>query len=164
MIKVIFVCLGNICRSPAAEGILMKIVEDNNLQDEIMIDSAGILDYHEGDCADNRMIAAAKKRGINLITLSRPFKQKDFIEFDYIITMDNYIRDCLVEMDEERKFKNKIYNMTWFCKGHDIQEVPDPYYGTEKDFNYVLDILEDACKNLFIILRKDLKKKNETNS
>lgn len=142
----------------------MKIIEDNNLQDEIIVDSAGILDYHEGDYADSRMIAAAKKRGINLITLSRPFKQKDFLEFDYIITMDNYIRDSLIGMDKGGKFNNKIYNMPWFCKEHDIQEVPDPYYGTEKDFNYVLDILEDACKNLFIILKKDLKKKNETNS
>lgn len=155
MNKILFVCLGNICRSPAAEGILKKYTEEEKLNEKFQIDSAGLLDYHEGEHYDKRMIAHASKRGYNLEGTSRPFLQEDFKKFDMIIALDNEIFDTLRSMDKRNQFGNKIFKMTDFSSGKDYDEVPDPYYLGAEGFELVLDIVEEACKGLLEKLKND---------
>jgi protein-tyrosine phosphatase len=145
--KVLFVCLGNICRSPAAEAILKKYLIDENLQENIYVDSAGTAGYHVGETPDPRMIGYAAKRGFNLDHITRKFNPaKDFVKFDYIITMDN---------DNLNKFSHKLFRMADFCKNIKVDEVPDPYYEGKEGFNNVLDILEDGCKGIIEKLKNE---------
>ncbi|HEY4754428.1 MAG TPA: low molecular weight protein-tyrosine-phosphatase [Ignavibacteriaceae bacterium] len=155
MKKILFVCLGNICRSPAAEGILKKYISQKKLDESFQIDSAGFLDYHEGKNYDPRMIRHAKNRGYNLEGTSRPFLPEDFRKFDLIIAMDNEIFDNLKSIDKIREFENKIFKMTDFSSQKDYDEVPDPYYLKADGFELVLDILEDSCKGLLNKLKND---------
>ncbi|MDP2364690.1 MAG: low molecular weight protein-tyrosine-phosphatase, partial [Ignavibacteria bacterium] len=130
MIKVLFVCMGNICRSPAAEGIFKKMVKDSNLEGKIEVDSAGTIDYHAGELPDARMRKHANQRGYNLDSLARQFNPKnDFDEFDYIITMDDDNYDDIVNQDQNKIYVNKILKITNFCSDKSVKEVPDPYYG-----------------------------------
>jgi len=148
--KVLFVCLGNICRSPSAEAIFIKMVKEKNLQDSFIIDSAGTSGWHNGDQADRRMQKHAVRRGYDLLSLSRMFyPESDFNYFDLIVGMDDenvsYLRS--VAMNDEEY--NKIVKMTDYCKEYsNFDEVPDPYFGGDAGFELVLDILEDACANL----------------
>ena len=154
--KVLFVCLGNICRSPAAEGIFLDLLAKNQLADRVEVDSAGTSGYHAGGCADSRMIAHAKKRGIELLSLSRKFIPKDFEEFDYILTMDrNNYWDVRAQTDREGE-KAKVIPFTDFCRRFEIHEVPDPYYGGEAGFERVLDIIEDASEGLLKKIKEEL--------
>ena len=121
MKRILFVCLGNICRSSSAEGVMKHLIEEAGRADEFLIDSAGILSYHQGELPDSRMRAHAARRGYNLTHLSRPVRTEDFYNFDLIIGMDDRNID---------------------------DHVPDPYYGGSEGFEYVLDILEDACAGL----------------
>lgn len=155
MKKILFVCLGNICRSPTAEGILKKYISQKKLDESFQIDSAGLLDYHEGDNYDPRMIAHALKRGYDLVGTSRPFLPEDFRKFDLIIAMDKKIFDTLKSIDKKKKFRNKIFKMTDFSSQKDYDEVPDPYYLKADGFELVLDILEDSCKGLLNKLKND---------
>ena len=155
MKKILFVCLGNICRSPAAEGILKKYISQKKLDESFQIDSAGFLDYHEGKNYDPRMIRHAKNRGYNLEGTSRPFLPEDFRKFDLIIAMDNEIFDNLKSIDKIREFENKIFKMTDFSSQKDYDEVPDPYYLKADGFELVLDILEDSCKGLLNKLKNN---------
>lgn len=154
MKKVLFVCLGNICRSPSAEAVFNALIEREGLQTEFQCDSAGILSYHAGEPADFRMKQFAGKRGYQLNSISRPVDPfKDFDRFDYFIGMDRQnIRDLksLARNDADRK---KIFLMTDFCRGKEFDGVPDPYYGGAAGFELVLDILEDACSGLLEKLR-----------
>jgi protein-tyrosine phosphatase len=149
MKHLLFVCLGNICRSPSAEAVFNALIEKEGLQHEIQCDSAGILSYHAGEPADYRMKQFARKRGYQLTSVSRPVDpSKDFDRFDYIIGMDRQnIRDLksLARNDADRK---KIFLMTDFCTDKEFDSVPDPYYGGAAGFELVLDILEDACNGL----------------
>lgn len=157
MKKVLFVCLGNICRSPAAEGILQKLVNDAGLSDQIQIDSAGTSAYHEGAPADGRMITFAKKRGYDLLSRSRPFRDpEDFRKFDYILPMDQSNLQDLHDLDSQEEYRSKIIPMTEFCRIHQVNLVPDPYYKGDDGFNEVLDILEDACNEFLLHLKKEL--------
>lgn len=155
MKKVLFVCLGNICRSPSAEAVFNALVGKKGLQHELGCDSAGILSYHAGEPADYRMKQYARKRGYELTSISRPVDPyDDFDRFDYIIGMDRQnIRDLksLARNEADRK---KIYLMTDFCVEKEFESVPDPYYGGASGFELVLDILEDACSGLIEKLRK----------
>lgn len=160
MKKILFVCLGNICRSPAAEGILKKYIAQEKLNENIFIDSAGLLDYHEGDNYDPRMIEHAQSRGYNLTGTSRPFKLEDFENFDLIISMDNEIHKSLLAADRNKKYSKKIFKMTSFYSGKDYDEVPDPYYSSANGFEIVLNILEDSCKGLLNKLKSDEHKPN----
>ena len=156
--RLLFVCLGNICRSPAAEGIMKTLVERAKLDHLIDCDSAGTSAYHEGESADRRMIAHAKERGYGLTSLSRPFRApEDFINFDYILTMDDDNFRNVLRLDSDRKFQQKVHRMVKFCRIHRVEEVPDPYYEGDDGFRLVLDILEDACETLLGQIKSELK-------
>lgn len=145
---VLFVCLGNICRSPAAEGIFRTLAERKGLKNKFLIDSAGTSGYHQGELPDSRMRLHASKRGYDLASRSRKFVQADFERFDYIVVMDdsNYHNvDSLSLSPEERQ---KIYRMANFLKQSQIDHIPDPYYSGAEGFELVLDLLEDACDGL----------------
>ncbi|XP_057805520.1 uncharacterized protein LOC131020608 isoform X2 [Salvia miltiorrhiza] len=154
--SVLFVCLGNICRSPAAEGVFRHLVKERGLDSKFYIDSAGTINYHEGDQADPRMRASSKKRGIEITSISRPIKPSDFRDFDLILAMDNQNREDILGAFERWRHREplpgnaheKVRLMCSFCKRHDETEVPDPYYGGPQGFEKVLDLLQDACEAL----------------
>lgn len=147
--RVLFVCLGNICRSPSAEAVFRSIVESEGLADKVECDSAGTSAFHEGEPADHRMQSHAEKRGFELDSISRGFNSKtDFDEFDFIIGMDDQNVWDLKAKARSDKDRKKIYKMTDFAMDMDYDSVPDPYYGGSSGFELVLDILEDACYGL----------------
>jgi protein-tyrosine phosphatase len=147
--SILFVCLGNICRSPSAEAVMKAFVEREGLLDNIYCDSAGIISNHEGNPADRRMQSHAKKRGFDLTSISRPVdKDLDFDRFDMIIGMDDQNIQDLNSLAPTDEHRSKIYRMTDFAKEFDYDVVPDPYYGGEAGFELVLDLLEDACGGL----------------
>ena len=147
--RILFVCLGNICRSPAAEGIMRRIVSDRGLENEFEIDSAGTYGGHAGQLPDARMRAAASGRGYGLTHRSRPLREEDFDAFDLIVVMDdaNYERVC--RMAPERRYIEKVTRMVNFCRRHpQWSHIPDPYYEGREGFELVLDLLEDGCEGL----------------
>jgi len=147
--SILFVCLGNICRSAAAEEVMRHLAEEAGRGDEFLIDSAGILSYHRGELPDSRMRAHAARRGYNLTHRSRPVSTEDFYRFDLIIGMDDRNIDDLKDRAPSTAEWSKIHRMTEFCtKFAHADHVPDPYYGGSEGFEYVLDILEDACTGL----------------
>ena len=155
MIKILFVCMGNICRSPSAEAVMNALIERENLKNEITCDSAGTIAYHEGEPADARMQAHAIKRGYNLTSIARKFKTYDFEKFDYIIAMDDENYRDIIMLDSQMRYKDKVFRMTDFAKNKKYNGVPDPYYGGPKGFELVLDILEDACEGLLEKVKKE---------
>lgn len=159
--KILFVCMGNICRSPAAEAVMKHIVEREKLESEIFIDSAGTIGYHAGDPADARMISKAVKRGYDLTSISRKFNpDTDFDKFDYIVTMDNDNYEDIRHLDRKKKYRDKLFKMTSFNRNMKVSEVPDPYYSGSDGFELVLDILEDACEGLLNKVKDDIKQKD----
>jgi protein-tyrosine phosphatase len=162
MIKVLFVCMGNICRSPAAEGIFKKIVKDEKLENQIYVDSAGTIDYHSGELPDERMRRHGLTRGYIFDSRARQFNpKKDFDEFDYIITMDNDNYTNIVNLDRKKSYGNKIIKMADFIFEKNVTEVPDPYYSGTEGFEFVLDLLEDGTKNLLLKIKEDDAGKNK---
>lgn len=147
-IRLLFVCLGNICRSPSAEAVMKKLVKEAGLENRIEIDSAGILGYHEGEMADSRMRAHAARRGYKLDSLSRPIRTEDFFNFDLIIGMDNRNMDDLRQKAPDLESVAKIHQMTEYSHNKLYDYVPDPYYGGDSGFELVLDLLEEACHGL----------------
>lgn len=155
--RILFVCLGNICRSPSAEAVFTGLVKKAGLLDKIEIDSAGTSGFHAGEPADKRMQTHAIKRGYNLTSLSRPVdKANDFDDFDMIIGMDDSNMDNLHQMAPTLESTEKLYKMTDFCSEFDYDHVPDPYYGGAEGFELVLDLLEDACNGLLTEVEKRL--------
>lgn len=147
--KILFICLGNICRSPAAEGIMKHLVEKAGREDEFLIDSAGISGYHRGDLPDRRMREHAARRGYDLTHRSRPVRTEDFYNFDLIIGMDDQNIEDLKDRAPSTVEWKKIHRMTEYCTRHArADHVPDPYYEGYEGFEYVLDLLEDACAGL----------------
>jgi protein-tyrosine phosphatase len=125
------------------------MLSDQGLSEKFKVDSAGTSAYHEGNPADGRMQKHAKLRGYDLPSLSRPFcPESDFQDFDYIITMDDSNYKNVVSTTKDPELHKKVYPMTSFCKIHDIDHVPDPYYRGDEGFEHVMDILEDACTEL----------------
>jgi len=148
MKKILFVCMGNICRSPAAEGIFKQKVLEQGLEAGFHIDSAGTYGYHEGELPDSRMRDHAFRRGYKLTSRSRPIKKDDFGKFDLIIGMDDNNIYNLKRLAPSRESQQKIRLMTDYCQYYTDDHVPDPYYGGPSGFEHVLDLLEDACEGL----------------
>ncbi len=157
--KVLFVCLGNICRSPAAEGVFRQMVKSAGLENKIHIDSAGTGAWHVGDAPDARMTHHAQKRGYDLKDLEarQIIAPKDLENFDYILTMDHSNYRNVLALDIHKKHHHKIKPLTSFCRVHSIEEVPDPYYREDDGFEYVLDLIEDACRELLEQIRQEFK-------
>lgn len=149
MIKILFVCLGNICRSAAAEAVMKSILEEHGVSDKFFIDSAGILSVHQGERADARMRSVASTRGYNVTSISRPVTYDDFDKFDWIIGMDDNNVEALLDKAVTQEQKEKVLRMADFSTDPNVTYVPDPYYGGLKGFDNVIDILEDACDSLY---------------
>jgi len=161
MINVLFVCMGNICRSPAAEGIFKAAVANTNLKEIVNVDSAGTIGYHAGELPDPRMRRQAALRGYNLNSTARKFNPKeDFEKFDYIVTMDDDNYQTISNMDTKGLYKNKLFKMSEFITAENVTEVPDPYYGGDAGFEFVLDILEDGAQNLLKRIIYDFEQTN----
>lgn len=157
--------MGNICRSPAAEAVAKSILIEKELNEIIQVDSAGTIDYHEGEQSDPRMIVHAAKRDYNLNSLARQFNPKrDFEKFDYIVTMDDENFNSIILLDKENKYKNKILKMTSFGNDESVTAVPDPYYSGKSGFELVLDILEDSVNGLIVKIEDDIKREDKINS
>ncbi|GGY71412.1 phosphotyrosine protein phosphatase [Cellvibrio zantedeschiae] len=154
-VKVLFVCLGNICRSPTAEGIFQKMVNDSGLGKRIQIDSAGTANWHQGRAPDSRTIAAAKIRNIDLSVLrARAVKAIDFDEFDYILAMD---KNNLAHLEDLKPadYAGHLGLFLAFGKQTKYLEVPDPYHGGSDGFELVLDLVEDAAAGLLEAIQKN---------
>ena len=147
--SILFVCLGNICRSPMAEGVFLSILEREGQSSDFNIDSAGTLGAHMGELADRRMRFFAEKRGYTLTHRSRKFTRADFDRFDWIIVMDDRNFDDVQSMTMTTEEVSKIHRMVDFCQKSEATYVPDPYYGGDQGFENVIDLLEDACEGLF---------------
>ncbi len=148
-IGILFVCLGNICRSPAAEGVMRSIVEHEGLSELVELDSAGTYGGHAGELPDPRMRNAAIRRGYNLTHRSRKILEEDFDRFDMIVVMDDMNYENVHRLAPSRKAAEKIFRMTEFChKFPDRSYVPDPYYEGHEGFELVLDMLENGCEEL----------------
>lgn len=147
-IKVLFVCLGNICRSPLAEGIFKKLVEERGMQNKFQFDSAGTAAYHTGSPPDPRSCEIAEQHNIVLDHTARKISDRDFQTFDYILAMDasNY-QHIKAQMERHAKVKSQLFKMREFDNNHSGRDVPDPYYGGLKGFEQVYDMLEEACGN-----------------
>lgn len=155
-IKVVFVCMGNICRSPTAEGVFKGLVEQADLSDIIETDSAGTHSYHVGSEPDSRAQEVAITRGFDLSMLkARKFIADDFLEFDYLIAMDdeNYANMNSLKPDNAT---GSLHMFLEFANSHSEKEVPDPYYGGPKGFDRVFDMVEDASNGLLEHIKKTL--------
>ena len=147
--RIHFVCLGNICRSPAAEGIMQKFIDEKGLTDSFELDSAGLYGGHAGELPDHRMRVHAAKRGYELIHRSRPVKTIDFDNFDIIVAMDDSNYHRLTSLAPTLEDQKKVVRMIDYVKGFpQYHSVPDPYYEGAEGFEIVLDLLEDGCRNM----------------
>lgn len=146
--RVLFVCMGNICRSPTAHYIFLKMIQEAGLGHAIEIDSAGTHDYHVGSSCDRRTYAHALKRGYDIQHRARQFSRDDFDSFDLILVADEINLSHILELKPNEDQQKKIRKMTDFCVQAQASKVPDPYYGGAAGFEHVLDILEDACQGL----------------
>ncbi|TCD55732.1 low molecular weight protein-tyrosine-phosphatase [Synechococcus sp. BS55D] len=157
--RVLFVCLGNICRSPAAEGVFLHLVNQRDLGDRFVVDSAGTGGWHVGQPADQRMQAAANRRGIHLPSRARQLAMGDLTSFDLILTMDQDNLDAVQSLSREAGGRSTatIQPMLGYARRHQTRDVPDPYYGGEAGFEHVLDLLEDACEGLLETLTNPAK-------
>ena len=153
--RLLFVCLGNICRSPSAENIMNHLIEEAGLSDKIVCDSAGTSAYHIGSAPDSRMSVAATKKGLKLMGRARRFQAIDFERFDLILAMDRENYRDIIYYDTEGKYQDKVKLMCSFATKHSDREVPDPYYGGEAGFDYVIDLLFDACAGLLDYIVKN---------
>ena len=150
MQKILFVCLGNICRSPAAEGVFKQKIKDRDLEKLFVVDSAGTGGWHIGNLADPRMVETALSRGIELTSRSRKIEEKDLHDFDHILVMDNdnlHAVKSLIQ-DKQDLVNSKIKLILSYSKESQLDEVPDPYYGGQNGFENVLDLLDDAIDRL----------------
>ncbi|MBQ9313330.1 MAG: low molecular weight phosphotyrosine protein phosphatase [Bacteroidales bacterium] len=156
--SILFVCLGNICRSPAAESIMNDVVEKQQREREFIIDSCGIGAWHMGQKSDRRMIEAGEKRGYSFLHRARQIKKEDLLRFDYIIGMDDENISDILSLSNDEKQRRKVYKMASFLRNYPSQKtIPDPYYGGKEDFEFVLDLLEDAVLGLIDFIDKNKK-------
>jgi len=144
--SVLFVCLGNICRSPAAEAIFQNLINDKGIGNQFIVDSAGTGSWHVGKKADSRMRFAAKQRNIDITSNARQIRKDDFCKFEYILVMDNSNFNNVIDLKNRVKGSDfaKILKIQDFSSTFNETEVPDPYFGGDAGFDHVLDILEDS--------------------
>lgn len=153
---VLFVCTGNICRSPTAHGVLVQQLVRAGLATRVRVDSAGTHGYHRGDPPDERSQAHAAQRGYDLSTLrARQVSMEDFELYDLILAMDGGHLELLVERCPDGH-RHKLQRFTAWCSQHRSRDVPDPYYGGARDFEHVLDLVEDGCSGLLQHIQRQL--------
>lgn len=146
---VLFICLGNICRSPAAEGIMKSLVEKEGMSDDFFIDSAAIGSWHIGQLPDSRMRKCGAEHGYRFDSHARQFLKSDFQRFDLIVVMDNENYRAITSMASSQADKDKVVRIADYLTHHrEYTTVPDPYYGDYSDFELVIELLEDACQGL----------------
>ena len=146
---VLFICLGNICRSPAAEGIMKSLVEKEGMSDDFFIDSAAIGSWHIGQLPDSRMRKCGAEHGYRFDSHARQFQKSDFQHFDLIVVMDNENYRTITSMASSQADKDKVVRIADYLTHHrEYTTVPDPYYGDYSDFELVIELLEDACQGL----------------
>ncbi len=154
LVRVLFICTGNICRSPTAEGVFRTLVHEEGLAGSVEADSAGIHGYHVGEPPDPRSVAAARRRGVDLSDLrARRVRSDDFERFDYLIAMDHGHRSALAAMASPRG-EGRIHMMLGFAPQLAVEEVPDPYYGGGDGFEHVLDLIEASSAGLIEHIRR----------
>jgi protein-tyrosine phosphatase len=159
-IKVLFVCLGNICRSPMAESVFLKLISDLNCSDMFMVDSAGTSNYHIGSSPDQRTIAICNTYHLPCNHKGRQLTELDLIEFDYILAMDDTNYSNICALTKSKVLHNKVFRMMEFASNTTLYDyVPDPYYGDAKDFELVYRLLKDACNGLMKKIEIDYNKK-----
>ncbi|MGM9729214.1 MAG: low molecular weight protein-tyrosine-phosphatase [Prevotella sp.] len=147
--RLLFICLGNICRSPAAEGVMKAKVHAAKLDDQFFIDSAGIGDWHVGQLPDSRMRERGACRGYRLDSRARQIRQSDFEDFDLLLVMDRENYRIITSKAPDEESRKKVRMLTDYLQEHkNTNIVPDPYYGDLSDFDYALDLIEDACDGL----------------
>jgi len=144
MRSILFVCLGNICRSPAAEGLFRRMVIDRGLEDQVRVDSAGTSGFHAGEAPDTRMRGAAAARGIRLVGHARQVRPQDFGDYDLIVAMDRINHQDLLRIAGE--YGRSVRLLSEFLPEGWPADVPDPYYGGEEGFERVLEMIEAACE------------------
>jgi protein-tyrosine phosphatase len=159
-VNVMFVCLGNICRSPAAEGVLKHLIRNEN---ELVfhVESCGVGDWHLGNLPDKRMREASKARGIELTSKAQLFQKSFFEQYDYIFVADKEVLQFLYPYADKPEYKAKLTLMTEFSSLYKGQEVPDPYYQTGGAFDFVLDMLEDSCIGLIKHVKEKINREKE---
>lgn len=146
---VLFICLGNICRSPAAEGIMKSLVEKEGMSDDFFIDSAAIGSWHIGQLPDSRMRKCGAEHGYRFDSHARQIQKSDFQHFDLIVVMDNENYRAITSMASSQADKDKVVRIADYLTHHrEYTTVPDPYYGDYSDFELVIELLEDACQGL----------------
>jgi len=155
-VKILFVCMGNICRSPTAEGVMRRLLDDAGLADRVHVESAGTGGWHAGEPPDERATIAARRRGITLAGAAQQVRAADFRDFDLLVAMDRAnLRELLAQVPDEDA-ADKVRLLREFdpaSSGAPDLDVPDPYYGGDRGFETVLDMVEAACRGLLDELR-----------
>ncbi|RBP46298.1 protein tyrosine phosphatase [Roseimicrobium gellanilyticum] len=146
--RILFVCMGNICRSPAAEGVMQHMIDEAGLGNEVQVDSAGTIGMHAGNPPDSRMRKAASRRGYTLNHAARQLRPSDLEAFDLVLVMDEFNLADANQLAGGAPRKARMHLFCEYCTEHDHTEVPDPYYGGPEGFEEVLNLLEDGCAEL----------------
>lgn len=154
MIRVLFVCLGNICRSPMAEGLFIRLIKEAQLTGKVTCDSAGTNSYHIGELPDRRMMATARDKGIELTSRARAFKKEDARQFDYIICMDTDNLQMARSIAKVHEGEGQFYLMRHFDPLEPGANVPDPWYGDQNDFENCYDMLNRCVQRLVDFIRE----------
>jgi protein-tyrosine phosphatase len=156
MVSVCFVCLGNICRSPTAEGVMRHIVREAGLENQVRVDSAGTGSWHIGESPDQRARSAGRRRGIEIGGAARQFQRADFARFDYVLAMDSANYENLAELAPNAQARAKLHLLRSFDPASPPNSaVPDPYYGGDEGFDEVVELCLAACRPLLDRIRKD---------
>jgi protein-tyrosine phosphatase len=155
-VSILFVCMGNICRSPLAESVFRHLVRSRGMEDRFEIDSAGTSGYHAGDPPDPRSVATARSRGVEVTGASRPVSKRDLHEFDYVIVMDAENRSHIDRLRATVGGTARVHRLREWDPERSGLDVPDPYYGGARGFDDVHDMVERSCEGLLDhILKQD---------